>query len=300
VSKVRRVDFNPDEFLAGVFGLMNPHQFSTWWLVCTYCYSEGRAIKEDDHLHDKIARAVKMRRPDVARAIDFLVSIDKLQREQREGATWLSQKRVEKELKAARKRIEGPAKPPEGPSKPTRTELKYQQNQATISDTPEIVSEAPASLTISTNTTTIDNYSTGAGPLSPLDLTCIQDFDAILIEVFGPEQARLCPNALDLITARGWIEQGVQRSTWQAVFRARQLQRKTGGLAPINALTYFNGQRGQPGPGAMLEAHQFATRPAPAAPTHFGGATRHDRTAAPARNGFVQVLQGMTEARDED
>ncbi|WP_341893758.1 hypothetical protein [Ferrovibrio terrae] len=273
MSKVRRIDFNPDEFLAGVFGLFNPTQFAAWWLVCTYCYSEGRPIREDDRLYDKIARAVKMRRPDVIKAIEYAVSIEKLQRTVDEHGVWLSQKRVEKELKAARKRIEGP-------SKPTRTELKDQCIQREDEEGTEIPVAAPALPTTTTNTNTINNAESAG---IPLDRLAIEDFDSIRVEVFGPEQARAYPNSLDLVTARRWIEQGVQRTTWMAVFRAKQLQRRAGAQRPIDTMNYFDQ--------AILDAHGAASRPFQPMAAAGGSTMRHDRTGRGAENGFAVIIR---------
>lgn len=304
-KKVRRIDFNPDEFLTGVFGKMNAAQAGIYWTICAYIYSDGGPVKEDAEFIDTLARGLKVRRPDVVKAIDFLCGMakPKLMREVREDGTWLMQKRAEKELKAARSRIEGN-------TKPERTEPKDQQNQTGTAEEENFTEAGTALPTTTTTTNTNDSYASGVGngasdtgqvgsiSSTPLDRLCIEDFDAILVEVFGPEQARLCPNGLDLITARAWLEQGVERQTWQAVFRARQLQRKTSGMAPINALTYFNGARGQPGPGAMIEAHLLANRSTTAVATHHGGSARHDRGGRPG-NGFVQILQDMTGDRHD-
>lgn len=47
MAKVRRVDFNPDEFLAGVIGL-TAAQVGVYWIACSLIYSRGGAIPQDD------------------------------------------------------------------------------------------------------------------------------------------------------------------------------------------------------------------------------------------------------------
>jgi uncharacterized protein YdaU (DUF1376 family) len=45
--KVRRVDYSPDEFFAGVAGKMTPAEVGIYWMVCTLIYSKGGPIDYD-------------------------------------------------------------------------------------------------------------------------------------------------------------------------------------------------------------------------------------------------------------
>lgn len=46
--KVRRINFHPDEYLAGVSGRLTTEEQGVYWMVCTLIYSRGEPI-EDDH-----------------------------------------------------------------------------------------------------------------------------------------------------------------------------------------------------------------------------------------------------------
>ena len=45
--KVRRIDFSPDEFIAGTLGMTN-EQIGVYWLAISFIYSTGGPIPEDD------------------------------------------------------------------------------------------------------------------------------------------------------------------------------------------------------------------------------------------------------------
>lgn len=78
VSKIRRVDYSPDEMLAGVCGDMSPVEFGVYWMVCTLIYSRGEAIKDDVSW---IARKFKSTNPRTVRAaIDSLIAMKKIER----------------------------------------------------------------------------------------------------------------------------------------------------------------------------------------------------------------------------
>jgi uncharacterized protein YdaU (DUF1376 family) len=46
-GKVRKVDFSPDEFIAGTVG-MTPEEVGVYWIICSLIYSSGAAIPKDD------------------------------------------------------------------------------------------------------------------------------------------------------------------------------------------------------------------------------------------------------------
>lgn len=47
MSKIRHVDFYPDEFLVGVVGL-GPAEIGAYWIACSLMYSRGGSIADDD------------------------------------------------------------------------------------------------------------------------------------------------------------------------------------------------------------------------------------------------------------
>jgi len=47
MSKVRKVDFSPDEFIAGTVGF-TPVELGVYWFTCALIYSTGGAIPQDD------------------------------------------------------------------------------------------------------------------------------------------------------------------------------------------------------------------------------------------------------------
>jgi len=98
-AKARRIDYSPDEMIAGVAGQMDPCDFGIYWMVCTLIYSKGEPI-DDDHIW--IARLFRGTHWRVVRAsIDRLISCGKI--EQDGGKLWV--KRCAEELQKAGSRI---------------------------------------------------------------------------------------------------------------------------------------------------------------------------------------------------
>lgn len=78
MAKIRRVDYSPDEMIAGVVGQMDPLDFGVYWMVCTLIYSRGGPINDDPQW---IAGIFKKTNPrSVRAAIDRLISSGKVQR----------------------------------------------------------------------------------------------------------------------------------------------------------------------------------------------------------------------------
>ena len=97
MSKIRHVDFYPDEFLAGVAGL-GPAEIGAYWIACTLMYSRGGPIPDDDTW---IARNCGCN-PRTWRALkDRLVSAGKLT--VHDG--FISNSRVIREIERAQKRL---------------------------------------------------------------------------------------------------------------------------------------------------------------------------------------------------
>lgn len=122
MSKVRRIDFSPDEYISGVAGKMDAEHQAIYWMVCTRIYSDGCDLDHDADLIDLLARDCKLRRPKVSAILDSLLAKGKLQL----IGGKLSQKRCAKELKKSGDRI---ATAQENGAKGGRPTKKDEQNQ---------------------------------------------------------------------------------------------------------------------------------------------------------------------------
>ena len=76
MSKVRRVEFYPDEFLVGVAG-MTAAEVGVYWTVCGLIYSTGGAIGATD---ERLFRLLDERKSTVLRLIDKLIQSGKILR----------------------------------------------------------------------------------------------------------------------------------------------------------------------------------------------------------------------------
>lgn len=122
-EKVRRIDFLPDEYIAGVGNVLRADEQGVYWMICSLIYSEGRAIAEN---HRRIGGLCRLRPAVVKRIIDDLVDQHgKLVRT--DGK--LSQKRAESELERASKRIQTAH---ENGVKGGRPKKKTEENQQTL------------------------------------------------------------------------------------------------------------------------------------------------------------------------
>jgi hypothetical protein len=46
-DKIRRIDFSPDEFIAGIMGKLSPAETGVYWVICSLIYSHGGEIDND-------------------------------------------------------------------------------------------------------------------------------------------------------------------------------------------------------------------------------------------------------------
>jgi len=95
MSKVRRIDFYPDDFLVGTSG-MNPTEGWVYWIACVLMYSRGGPIQIDD-----LRRWLRLRGVHFQQAFDALVEAGKLTLD---GSSIRSQ-RVLNELSRASQRV---------------------------------------------------------------------------------------------------------------------------------------------------------------------------------------------------
>lgn len=99
--KVRRIDFSPDEFIAGVRDLRSLELVGAYWLICALIYSKGGPVDDDPafmtrflNVHGHKWRAIR----------DALLSTGKLLVTTHNGRRALTNERAEHELNAARHR----------------------------------------------------------------------------------------------------------------------------------------------------------------------------------------------------
>lgn len=98
-EKPRRVDFSPDNLIAGIAGQMDLEEFAVYWMVITLIYSKSGPIKNDPAWIAGIFRKVHPRT--VKTILDRLVTMSKIERSDAE----LMVKRCRSEIEAASNRI---------------------------------------------------------------------------------------------------------------------------------------------------------------------------------------------------
>lgn len=99
-GKARRVDFSPDEYIAGVGGVLRADEQGVYWMICSLIMSEGDAIEQNDR---RLAALCLMRPSDMKRIVETLVEKGKILR-QSDGK--LSQKRAQSEVERSLNRIQ--------------------------------------------------------------------------------------------------------------------------------------------------------------------------------------------------
>lgn len=119
-GKVRRVDFYPDEYIAGVGNLLRADEQGIYWMICALITSEGGPIARNEM---RLGGLCLMRQTDVRKIIDKLVAMGKLSLTD-DGK--LSQKRAQTEVELSSKRIQTAS---ENGSKGGRPAKKDELNQ---------------------------------------------------------------------------------------------------------------------------------------------------------------------------
>lgn len=119
-EKVRRIDYYPDEYIAGVGNVLTAAEQGVFWIVCSLIMSEGGPIREN---HMRIGGLCCLRPAEARKIIDRLVDVHgKLARS--DGK--LCQKRAQSEVELAAKRIQSAR---ENGAKGGRPAAKTQENQ---------------------------------------------------------------------------------------------------------------------------------------------------------------------------
>jgi len=76
-GKARRVDYSPDEYIAGVGGVLDAAEQGIYWMICSLIMSEGGAIEQNDR---RLAGLCLRRPAEVRKIIDGLVDKGKIRR----------------------------------------------------------------------------------------------------------------------------------------------------------------------------------------------------------------------------
>lgn len=75
--KARRVDYSPDEYIAGVGGVLDAAEQGIYWMICSLIMSEGGAIEQNDR---RLAGLCLRRPAEVRKIVDGLVAKGKILR----------------------------------------------------------------------------------------------------------------------------------------------------------------------------------------------------------------------------
>lgn len=97
-SKVRHVDFSPDEYISGVGNVLRADEQGVYWMVCSLIMSEGGPI---DLNYRRLASLCMIRPSDVERILNKLSDLGKIT----VGDGQIGQKRSQTEVERAANRI---------------------------------------------------------------------------------------------------------------------------------------------------------------------------------------------------
>lgn len=122
MSKVRRVDYYPDEYIAGVGSKLDATEQGIYWMVCTLVMSEGGPILFDDR---RIAGLCRTRPAVIRKVVARLVELGKL----RLDGDQLSQKRAQSEVERSANRIQSASENGAKGGRPRQKAEEKQQNE---------------------------------------------------------------------------------------------------------------------------------------------------------------------------
>lgn len=269
-DKVRRIDFSPDEYIAGVGAKLTAEQQGVYWLVCALIYSEGGPVDDDA---ERIGLLCKLRPSSAARILQQLVDMEKLHR----SGGKLSQNRSEKELQRAAKRIETATENGQKGGRPRRISHADQGE-------PKAAGFPDENLTINQQLATINQQPAEEGrdaalsaemleqfaddPLAMPERRVIRAFDRARVQAFGGAQARAFPQVDDRQHAGRFLAAGASPELCFDVFLAVMQRMQANGRQPPANLAYMAG--------AVSDALAAARRPMPAGATPAGTGARFD------------------------
>jgi uncharacterized protein YdaU (DUF1376 family) len=119
-SKVRRVDFHPDEYITGVGGVLTAEQQGIYWMICAVIMSEGGPMPFDEH---RLAALCRTRPSRVRSVVEALIEKGKVTLT---DVGELAQERALSEVERSTKRIQTAG---ENGAKGGRPTQKTEQNQ---------------------------------------------------------------------------------------------------------------------------------------------------------------------------
>lgn len=103
-AKARRVDYSPDEYLAGIAGKLTPDEQGVYWLICTLIYSRGGPIEDDAEWLSRFFARTRARH--VRKVVEHLVELGKISRQYDGSTALLTQQRAVTELLVTAQRID--------------------------------------------------------------------------------------------------------------------------------------------------------------------------------------------------
>lgn len=120
-TKVRRIDYAPDEYVSGVGGVLRADEQGIYWMICSLVMSQGGPITRDER---RIGSLCLMRPADVRRIIDRLICIGKIEVD----GDKLFQKRALSEIERSANRIQIASENGAKGGRPTAKEKQKQEN----------------------------------------------------------------------------------------------------------------------------------------------------------------------------
>ncbi|PDT82914.1 DUF1376 domain-containing protein [Sinorhizobium sp. BJ1] len=121
-AKARRVDFYPDEYIAGVGGVLRADEQGLYWMICTLIMSEGGPIEQNDR---RLAALCQTRPADARKLVESLVEKGKILR-QSDGK--LFQNRAQSEVEKSLNRIQTASENGSNGGRPPKKTKSKQRN----------------------------------------------------------------------------------------------------------------------------------------------------------------------------
>ncbi len=128
---VRKVDYSPDELIAGVAGEMTGDQFAIYWMLCTLIYSKRRPVP-DEETREKLKMLFRnMHRRTVDACLEHLIAASKVELIVGPNGAELMVSRCRNELERASNRVRNAAENGSKGGRPrSETLLKIDRNES--------------------------------------------------------------------------------------------------------------------------------------------------------------------------
>lgn len=145
MTKIRRIDYSPDEMIAGIAGQLDALDFGVYWMICTLIYSRGGPIRDDEKW---ISRVFRNTNPRTVRAsIERLVATSKVVRKDGELMVNRCRTEIESSLNRVRKAAENGSKGgrPSNKNNDIPEPGGFSDEKLTINHQPSTITDAIAS-----------------------------------------------------------------------------------------------------------------------------------------------------------